>query len=268
MSGRIQSSFALCLILISIIAGGNAFLIYLGNINGILGAASSLSEPKFRLINEHNYSPDTALYGHYQNFTQGQFSALKTLVAYELGVDVTNIFRRKKNTFLEIVNDNQLVEGSHESFSTHHDDLVFYACRMTGRVHSSLATCLILICILAGGNAFSLYLGTINGILGATSAVSQPKLRLINEHNYPADSERYADYQNFVQGNFTALKFLVASELGIDVTNIFRRDLANTGFLEILNDYQLVEAFRELSHLNQFIYACEVPQSKLQSACF
>ncbi|KAI1697448.1 hypothetical protein Ddc_19707 [Ditylenchus destructor] len=89
------------------------------------------------LINEHNYSPDTALYGHYQNFTQGQFSALKTLVAYELGIDVTNIFRRKKGTFLEIVNDNQLVEGSHESFSTHHDDLAFYACCPQSKHHST-----------------------------------------------------------------------------------------------------------------------------------
>lgn len=101
---------------------------------------------------------------------------------------------------------------------------------MTGRALSSSATCLILISILAGGNAFYLYLGTINGILGATSAVSQPKLRLINEHSYPAGTDRYIDYQNFVQGNFTALKNLVASELAIDVTNIFRRDLASNFF--------------------------------------
>ncbi|KAI1705440.1 hypothetical protein DdX_13578 [Ditylenchus destructor] len=134
---------------------------------------------------------------------------------------------------------------------------------MIGQVRSRFLTlCLIvIISIPAGSNALYIYLGTING---NNALPSEPKLRQINEHSYSPGTNLNDDYENYIKGNITALKSLVAFELGIDVSNVFRRD-ATGRFFEIVNDQQLQDSRTYDNQASLIVYAC---QNNTQNPCF
>ncbi|KAI1696691.1 hypothetical protein Ddc_20223 [Ditylenchus destructor] len=103
-------------------------------------------------------------------------------------------------------------------------------------------------------DGFSLHMGVINGRM--TDPIM--KYRWFDSGTFEQGSSSYTDYTNAMNGNFTAMKTLVRSQLGVTVTNLFYRKPKKAGdkLIEFTNDRELNGALYEYTDLD--VYACRV----------
>ncbi|KAI1707463.1 hypothetical protein Ddc_14804 [Ditylenchus destructor] len=117
---------------------------------------------------------------------------------------------------------------------------------MTGQIRSLFVTLSI---ILAGIDCFYVYLGHISVV---NVVAVNPKIRLIDDHSYLPGTDESKDFNNFLQGNLTALKSLMGYELGFDISHLFIRHDSGA-LLEVRNDHHL----KSLDYKRLTYFACK-----------